>query len=277
MDLWNQTQLLSFLKKHDLYTKKQLGQNFLVDKEVLDKIIETAKISKNDVIIEVGPGIGVLTKELAKSAKEILSIELDRTLIPILKDSLKEYKNLKIIQEDALKFRPEINKYKIVANIPYNISSPLLNHFLQAENKPESLTLLVQKEVAEKICESESQSILSLQVQLFGEAKYIKTVKPESFYPSPKVDSAIIHIETFQKDDQHFIPTEEAKKILRLAKVGFSQKRKILLTTLRKNFKLDQEKLNKIFKKLEIHPQARPQTLSIENWRKLSKKLEQKI
>jgi 16S rRNA (adenine1518-N6/adenine1519-N6)-dimethyltransferase len=274
MDLWNQNHLLDFLKKHGLYAKKQLGQNFLVDKEVLDKILETANIQSSDIIIEVGPGIGVLTKELVKSAKEVLSIELDKTLIPILEESLKEYKNLKIIEEDALKFTPEINKYKIVANIPYNISSPLLNHFLQAENKPESLTLLVQKEVAEKICETEKQSILSLQVQFFGEAKYIKTVKPESFYPSPKVDSAIIHIETFQKDDQRFIPTEEVKKILRLAKVGFSQKRKILLTTLRKNFKFDQEKLNKIFKTLEIPLQARPQTLSIQDWRKLTKTLE---
>ena len=138
------------LKKHNLWAKKRFGQNFLTNSKALSKIISTAKISKKDHIIEIGPGLGILTRELAKKAKKVTSIELDYKLLPVLKETLAEFKNIKIIQEDALKFTPPKTPYKVVANIPYNITSPLINHFLQAKNKPSTMTLLVQKEVAEK-------------------------------------------------------------------------------------------------------------------------------
>jgi len=184
MDLSNPKTVLELVKKHGLWAKKYLGQNFLVNSGALKKIVETAGISKNDHIVEVGPGLGVLTKELAKLAKKVTSIELDKSFFPILKESLGEYKNIEILHQDALRFIPPKTKYKVVANIPYNITSPLINHFLQAENKPESMTLLVQDEVAEKICTKDPKmTILSLQVALFGEAKLIKKVSKESFFP----------------------------------------------------------------------------------------------
>lgn len=265
MDLTNLQTIKSILVKHDLWAKKRFGQNFLINREILDKIVETGEIAPSDHIIEIGPGLGVLTQELAKAAKKVTSIELDRTLFPVVNEILKEYKNIKILNEDALKFIPPKSKYKIIANIPYNITSPLINHFLQAEFKPTTVTLLVQKEVAEKICPNKlKHTILSLQVALFGEPKVIKIVNRTSFYPSPNVDSAILHIKILKKSDKNFIPLEEALKILSLAKRAFSQRRKKLSNTL-KQYK-------EILINLDIQD-LRPEALSIKQWRELNSKI----
>lgn len=239
--------------------KKHLGQNFLKSESTLNKIIETAELSPKDHIIEIGPGLGILTIELAKKAKKVTTIELDKDLIPILEKTLTNYKNIKIIHGDALKFIPPKTKYKIAANIPYYITSPLLNHFLQAKNKPTTITLLVQKEVAEKIIQLEPKmSILSLQVALFGKARLIKKIPKTAFHPQPKVDSAILHIKLHQKSN-----TKEALHILTLAKIAFSQKRKKLRNTLFKQLKITPK----------ISPDRRPETLSVQEWRKLTKSL----
>lgn len=256
MNLWDQADIITLLKKHNLWTVKSFGQNFLIDKDILQKIINSAKISKQDLVIEIGPGLGVLTNELAKIAKKVTSIELDKKLIPILQETLQGHNNIEIINQDALKTPPPKTKYKVVANIPYNITSPLLNQFLQTKNKPTSLTLLVQKEVAEKLCQKEPKmSILSLQVALFGKAEIISKVPSSCFHPAPKVESAIIHIETYKKTDKNYLPDEKAKKILSLAKIAFSQKRKKLKNTL-KNF----------IKETDLDLTRRPQTLSIKEW-----------
>ncbi len=258
MDLTNLQTIKSILIKHDLWAKKRFGQNFLINKEVLNKIVETGEIGSSDHVIEIGPGLGVLTQELSASAKKVTSIELDRTLLPVLNETLKEYTNIKILNEDALSFSPPKSTYKIIANIPYNITSPLINHFLQTEFKPTTITLLVQKEVAEKICQS--HTILSLQVALFGEPKVIKIVDRSAFYPSPNVDSAILHIKIYKKSDKNFIPLEEALKILSLAKRAFSQRRKKLSNTLRQ--------YKETLIKLGIQD-LRPEVLSIKEWREL--------
>lgn len=270
MDLTNLKTIKTLLQKHNLWAKKSLGQNFLISQNALKKIIETAKITSKDNIIEIGPGLGILTKELLKKTKTVTSIELDKTLFPLLKETLNSQnktspKNFTLIHQDALKFTPPKKTYKVVANIPYNITSPLLNHFLQAENKPETLTLLVQKEVAEKICTlSPKMSILSLQVALFGTAKIIKTVKASAFFPQPKVDSAILHITLYKKTNPNFTPTKKAQKILKIAKIAFSQKRKKLKNTLKPLLSsLPQKDLPKIDLNL------RPETLSIKEWESL--------
>lgn len=266
MNLASLEEVVKFLKDNNLYAKKGLGQNFLIDKEVLNEIIITSNIKNNDTILEIGPGLGTLTEELSKRANKLISIEIDDKLIPILTNRLKHLNNFKLIHTDALSYVPEVKEYKIVANIPYYISSPLLNHYLQTENQPSSITLLVQKELAEKMCDKAKLSILSLQVQLFGYPELIRTVFSESFYPAPKVDSAIVNINTYKKDNPNYIPIETCMKILKLAKPTFTHKRKMLINTLKKQLKFDETLLLNVFKKLDIDLKTRPERLTIQNW-----------
>ncbi len=255
MDLTDLQTIKKLLAEHNQTAKKWMGQNFLISRNALDKILEAANIQKSDQIIEVGPGLGVLTKELIEKSDNVTSIELDSTIIPILKKVIPG-NELKILHQDALRFEPPTTPYKVVANIPYNITSPLINHFLQAENPPTSLTLLVQKEVAEKICKiNPDMTILSMQVHLFGDAEYIETVTSNCFHPAPKVDSAILHIKSNQKTRR-----ENALAILKLAKRAFRGRRKKLSNTLADL----KEKL------IELNLQdKRPQHLSIKDWGKL--------
>lgn len=260
MDLTDIKTIKALLQSNSLFAKKSFGQNFLINRSVLQTIIEAANINQNDHITEVGPGLGVLTIELAKSAKKVLSIELDANFITILKNYLPE--NVEIINQDALKYSPPATKYKVVANIPYNITSHLINHFLQNENKPTSITLLIQKEVAEKICTlNPDMSVLSLQIALFGKAKLIKKVSNNNFYPAPKVDSAVIHIQINQPTDPNYIPREKALQILNLAKKAFSQRRKKLSNTI--------PELKEQLSKLNLSDK-RPQHLSIQDWKNLT-------
>ena len=255
MNLTDLSTIKSILAKHKNSAKKFLGQNFLTSQEALDKIVEAPQIKDNEHILEIGPGLGVLTRELAKKAKKVTSIELDKSLFPILEETLEGFSNIELVHADALRTDPPKTAYKVVANIPYNITSPLINHYLQAENKPESITILIQKEVAEKIVKlTPDMTVLSLQVALFGEAKIIDIVKSDCFHPAPKVDSAIIHIKV-HKD----INVEESLQILKLAKRAFRQRRKKLSNTLR-DMKDELIKLG-----LE---DKRPQHLEIDDWRK---------
>lgn len=261
------------LQKYNLWAKKSLGQNFLISENALEKIVETANIEPGEHIVEIGPGLGVLTKELTARARKVTSIELDRELSRILQELI-HAKNLTILNQDALTFTPPKTPYKVVANIPYNITSPLLNHFLQAENKPQTMTLLIQKEVAKKICHGAAaspqgplrlsnktkQSVLSLQVALFGTPHLIKTVPKTAFYPIPKVDSTIIHIKIHKKTDENYIPDEQALKILKTAKLAFSQRRKKLSNTL--------PELKTELKNLGLSDK-RPQHLSITDWQNI--------
>jgi 16S rRNA (adenine1518-N6/adenine1519-N6)-dimethyltransferase len=258
MDLTDLSTIKAILKAKNLWAKKFLGQNFLINRSALDKIIETANLTPNDLVIEVGPGLGVLTHELVKKAKKVQSIELDKAMIEVLKENL-EAKNLEIFHQDALQFPPPSSPYKVVANIPYNISSPLINHFLQAENRPQSITLLIQKEVAQKICKlNPKMTILSLQVALFGQAKLVKIVPSTSFHPAPKVDSAILHIDLYPQRDPHYTDTKTAQKILKLAKQAFSQGRKKLKNTIGPTLKNPQIDLTR-----------RPGTVTISEWKDL--------
>lgn len=253
MDLTDLQTIQNLLAKHDQTTKKWLGQNFLISRPALDKILETADVKQSDQIIEIGPGLGVLTKELTDRSDNVTSVELDSTLLPILE---KTAPKAKIIHQDALRFEVPATPYKVVANIPYNITSPLINHFLQSQNPPTSLTFLVQKEVAEKICSlSPDMTVLSLQVHLFGDAKYIETIPSACFYPAPKVDSAILHITLNPKCSR-----ENALEILKLSKRAFLGRRKKLSNTLADM----KEKL--ISLSLQ---EKRPQHLTVEDWKKL--------
>jgi 16S rRNA (adenine1518-N6/adenine1519-N6)-dimethyltransferase len=222
-------------------------------------IVETAKLKPTDQVIEIGPGLGVLTNELAKIVTRVTSLELDTTLLPVLKYTLAAHKNVQILNQDALHFTPCFKEYKVVANIPYNITSPLINLFLQADLKPESMTILVQKEVAEKICILDpDMTVLSLQVALFGKAQLVKKVSATCFYPAPKVESAILHIDVYKPGDPNYVETKKALAALNLAKKAFSQRRKMLSNTL--------SEYKDAMAKAGIASNRRPETLSIKEW-----------
>ncbi len=261
----NKSELLALLRENSLYTKKRLGQNFLVNTGIIDKIVQAAELNDKDNVIEIGPGMGILTNELIQTAAQVNSIELDETLIPYLTKSFGQHANFQLLHQDALKFTPPNHDYKLVANIPYYITSPILSHFLGNKNRPGLIVLLVQKEVAEKICAQKGDhSVLSLQTQVFGKPKIIAKVKPGSFHPAPKVYSAILKISVYNSP----IITD-TKTFFKLIKAAFSQKRKTLSNTLIKGLKIPAE----IFKQANIYPGLRPQNLSILDWKNLVEKL----
>lgn len=258
MDLTNTQNIIQLLKDLNLWASKKFGQNFLINRDILNVIVETADLQKTDYVIEIGPGLGVLTQELAKKAAKVTTIELDIKLIEYLEKTLPE--NVEIVYQDALKFTPpKTASYKVVANIPYNITSPLISHFLQSPNPPKIMTLLIQQEVAEKIVQKQPHhTVLSLQTQLFATPKIIKAVSRHCFFPAPKITSAIIHLEAIKN------PDPQAKKIISLAKRAFSQKRKKLSNTL--------PEAKNILIELNLN-NLRPQSLSIDNWHSIAEKL----
>lgn len=265
-------------QKYEFKPAKWMGQNFLADKDALQKMIDTSNIKKNDIIIEIGPGFGILTLELAKKAKKVIAIEKDKKLAEILSEILKEneIKNTAIIQEDALKFSPaEHNlanfKYKIVANIPYYITAPLIRKFLENELKPEIMILMTQKEVAQRIiAKPPEMSILAVATQFYSNPEIIAYISKNSFKPIPKVDSAILKM-TIKKPDK--MPNIDPKIFFAVVKAGFSGKRKQLVNTLSNGLNLNKNTASQILKENEIEPKRRAESLSLEEWLKLAKNL----
>ncbi|MBI2453398.1 ribosomal RNA small subunit methyltransferase A [Candidatus Peregrinibacteria bacterium] len=256
--------------------KKSLGQHFLINKNIIEKIVLEADIKSSDTIIEIGPGLGALTIKLAEKGGEIIAIEKDRRFIPLLKKTFKPFKNVEIIEGDALKFFPKIKNYKIVANIPYYITSPLLKHYLldpfikMEYAAPKLLLLLVQKEVAEKICAKEGKlNVLALNVQTFAKAKIIGIVKAGNFSPKPLVDSAIIKIAVYNKP----LVRGDLKKYFDCIHAGFQSKRKNLLNALSHNLKKDKNEIGKILKDAKIDSTRRAETLTIKEWANLTNEM----
>ena len=267
--LYNNThELLQILKNSNLWAKKKLGQNFLVNTQVIDKILEAAQVNDQDFVLEIGPGVGILTQELLKKAKQVESIELDQDLIPHLKLQFAHAKNFTLTHADALKTVPPNHPYKLVANIPYYITSPILNHYLKPKSpslRPQVIVLLVQKEVAEKVCSKQGDhSVLSLQVQAFGKPEIVCKVSASSFYPAPNVDSAVIKITPYPEP-----LIKDPEKFFKVIHATFGQKRKTLSNSLKNNLHLSAQDVEKSLNKASIAPQARPQELSLEDWQRL--------
>ena len=279
MELTKISELRNILKKFRVWAKKKFSQNFLVDREILEKIVAAAEIQKNENIVEIGAGTGVLTIELLRKLARVFAIEIDREILPVLNFTTKKIsKNLQIFPIHILQFRvDEILKtqnYKIVANIPYHLTSPILRKFLvESENRPQKIILLTQKEVAQKICDEKKNSILRMFIAVFGRAEILKIVPPKSFFPAPKVDSAILKIEIFEKPKIKIAPRE----FFNFLKKGFSSPRKMLKNNLSTDLKIPQKKILEIFENLKIAENARAENLSIENWENLTNEFSQKV
>ncbi|MBI1812749.1 ribosomal RNA small subunit methyltransferase A [Candidatus Peregrinibacteria bacterium] len=267
--------IAQFCSSHGLKLNRDLGQHFLIDDEALAGIVEAAGIQPEDHVVEIGPGIGILTRELLKCAKHVTTIELDSKLIPLLnkylssneqpfdKTQSRQANELTILHGNALTTPLPEHPCIIVANIPYHITSPLLRHiFLESSVRPRSLTLLIQREVAEKICDTEHRGILTILVSLFGAPHLMFTVPPQSFLPPPKVDSAVLHIECFAEP---IADRETIDRIFSLTKIAFGQKRKMLRNSIG-----TLERGMAMLKRVGIDPERRPETLTVEEWVKLA-------
>lgn len=270
----------NLLKKYEIRPSKGLGQIFLIDKKVFKKIIEVAELSSKDIILEIGPGIGNLTQFLTQKVGKVITIEKDSKMIKILKETLKDFKNIEIIQADILKLDPKpytLKPYKIVANLPYYIVSPVIRKFLETKYPSKLMVLMVQKEVAQRICASPPKmNLLAVSVQFYARPEIISYVSKKSFWPSPKVDSAIVKITPNNLSKKSAIAEildrrEFVDLFFKIVKAGFSQPRKQILNNLSKGLKLDKEKVKSWLRENKIQPIQRAETLSIKDWINLTK------
>jgi 16S rRNA (adenine1518-N6/adenine1519-N6)-dimethyltransferase len=262
--------LKNLLHSLKIKPKEYLGQNFLISEDVLNEIIEVAKIQKGETVVEIGPGLGVLTQRLAQASAKIIAVEKDERYVGVLKKFFRESKNIDIIEKDILQFNFDniSGDYKIVSNIPYYLTSHLLQILLALKHKPTKIVFMVQKEVAERLVAGPGNlSVLGISVQIFADVSIAAVVPKENFWPKPKVDSSIIVIEPKNK----FPQISDQKLFFRILKIAFAGKRKQIHNSLANGFKWDKEKVMKVLSDSQIDPLSRPQDLSIEDWIRLYK------
>jgi len=262
----------ALLKRYDLRAHKGLGQNFLQDPLELGKIVSAAEIQRTDTVLEIGPGLGSLTRYLAVSAKEVVAVELDRNLLPPLKAVLSPYRNVRLIQGDILELSPKDliaeNDYIVVANIPYYITSAVIRHLLESETKPRRIVLTVQKEVAQRICaEPGDMSLLALSVQLYGRPRIVAHIPAHAFFPAPKVDSAVLCVDTYPSP---LIEEQLLDTFFRLIKAGFGQKRKTLRNSLSAGLHISPSEAVELLTHAGIDPQRRAESLNLSEWSQLA-------
>jgi len=251
---------------------KGLGQHFLVDRNVLEKIISAAELEPTDTVIEVGPGLGILTEELVKKARKVIAIEVDPKLASSLQKRLSKFAILTVINADVLQLDPKDlidrkRNYKVVANLPYYIAAPILRHFLEASLKPSLMVIMVQKEVGQSIVAAPGNiSILGISVQLYGKPTIVDYVPAQSFYPEPKVDSAIVRIEVYPKPA---VDVADIAGFFEIVKAGFSAPRKQIRNSLALGLQLPLAEIVALLEQAGIAPQRRPETLSLEEWARL--------
>lgn len=263
--------LSALLRAYNLAPRKGLGQNFLVDETALRQIVAAAGIQPEDTLLEIGPGLGHLTRYLAACAGKVLAVELDRNLIPVLSEVLAGFSNVTVRQGDILELDLAALDlpagFKVVANIPYHITGAILEHLLEARILPATLTLTVQKEVAEAICAGPGEmSIRALSVQVYGQPRLVARIPAGAFYPPPDVDSAVLRIDLYP---QPRIPAARLPDFFRLVKAGFSQKRKTLRNSLSGGLAWKPEQAAALLQAAGIDPQRRAETLSLEEWANL--------
>ena len=265
----------ALLKHYGLRAHKGLGQNFLQDPLALEKIVDAAEIQPEDHVLEIGPGLGSLTRYLARSAKEVVAVELDPNLLPPLRAILTPFPNARVIQGDILKLSPHDliteKDYLVVANIPYYITSAVIRHLLENDPKPRRIVLTIQKEVTQRICAAPGEmSLLALSVQVYGKPRIAARIPAGAFFPAPKVDSAVLSVDIYRSP---LVSPELLDTFFQLIKAGFSQKRKTLRNSLASGLRIPPTEAADLLKSANIDPQRRAETLSIEEWEHLSVKL----
>jgi len=262
------------LRRAGLRARKGLGQHFLIDEEVLRLIVETAELGPGDVVIEVGPGLGVLTRELAARAGRVIAVELDDRLAALLREHLAAFPNVTVVNGDILRIDPAdllreagASEYRVVANLPYYITSPVLRHFLEASPRPTSMVVMVQKEVAETIAARPGDmSLLSVSVQLYGEPEIVGHVPARCFHPAPDVDSAVLRIRV------HAVPgvaVSDVDAFFGLVRAGFSASRKQMVNSLARGLGRPRSEVQALLKNAGIEERRRAETLSLEEWARL--------
>lgn len=270
------------LRRFDLHARKGLGQHFLIDGSVLKKITTAAELSPDDIVIEVGPGLGILTSELCRQAGWVMAIELDSQLALVLKETLADCHNMTIINRDILEVEPgallrehaaslpsPVNSlgYKVVANLPYYITSLVLRHFLEAAVKPRLMVVMVQKEIAQAITAGPGEmSILAVSVQFYGKPKIVSYVPARAFYPAPKVDSAILRVDLYPRPA---VAVGDTRGFFALVKAGFSTPRKQIVNSLAQGLGRVKADVLPLLEKAGLDPQRRAETLSLEEWAEL--------
>lgn len=278
--LGNPQNTIEILQKYNFNFQKKFGQNFLIDEHVLDKIIRAAEITKDDYVLEIGPGIGTMTQYLACAAREVTAVEIDRALIPILEDTLKEYDNVSIINEDILKvdiaaLAKEKNggrPIKVVANLPYYITTPIIMGLFESHMPLESITVMVQKEVADRMQVgpgTKDYGALSLAVQYYAEPYIVANVPPNCFMPRPAVGSAVIRLTRHQKPP---VEVMDEKLMFRLIRASFNQRRKTLANGLKNSgeLNLSKEVITAAIEKLGKGSSVRGEALDLEEFARLT-------
>lgn len=283
MKLYSPATINEIKKKHGFKLSRSLGQNFLTDKNIIDKIIEKSMVGKGDLVLEIGPGIGVLTAAAAEAAGKVIAIEIDRGLIPILEETLSEYDNIEIINSDVLKTdltaileqNREINGQKtegvkILGNLPYYITTPIIMKILEDKVPVDCITIMLQKEVADRIKAApgtKAYGALSVAVQYYCTVTHVVNAPKEIFVPQPKVDSAVIRLDV-RKEKPVKLNSEEA--FFAVVKAGFGQRRKTLLNSLTGVYGLTKEEIAAVMATAGIDPVRRAETLGLEEFAALA-------
>ncbi|OPZ93970.1 MAG: Ribosomal RNA small subunit methyltransferase A [Firmicutes bacterium ADurb.Bin419] len=267
------------IKRYGIRLTKSLGQNFLTDENVVARIVDTAEVTSDDLVMEIGPGIGSMTGELAKRAGKVVAVEIDRHLIPALKENLKEFSNLEIINEDIMKVNVKditVNEQnmtmKVAANLPYYITTPIIMKLLEEENDLELMVFMVQKEVAQRMVAKpggKDYGALSVAVQYYAQPERVFDVPPHCFIPQPEVDSTIIKL---KKNKTPPVNLKDKDMFFKVVKASFGQRRKTLLNALTNfgGFNKSKEEIREILSALDINENARGETLTIEQFASLS-------
>ena len=279
MKLYAPSTIREIKDKYGFRLSKSLGQNFLTDKNIIDEIIESAQIGPEDLVMEIGPGIGVITMEAAEKAKKVIAVEIDKNLIPILKETLKDYDNVEIINKDILKTdvnglidgcKEKFAGVKILGNLPYYITTPIIMKLLEDGVKADSITIMMQKEVADRIKalpETKSYGALSVAVMYYCTSEAVASVPKEVFMPQPKVDSTVLRL-CIRKEKPVIL--EDRDMFFRCVKAGFGQRRKTLLNSLMGIDNITKDIVRDALEKAGIDPSRRAETLNLEEFAKLS-------
>lgn len=279
---YNETIFL--LKKYNITANKSLGQNFLIDDDVINKTIESAEISNEDLVIEIGPGLGTLTCKLLQKAKKVIAIELDKKMITILQDRFNLYSNFELINDDVLKVNLQelikkekkenaIKDVKIVANLPYYITTPIIMKLLEDKLDIKSITVMVQKEVAERLAAKPGEKLagaITYSVQYYCETELVVKVSNQSFIPAPEVESEVINLKIRSTSP---VRVKDEKIFFKLIKVSFMQRRKTFLNGVSNSGLIEKTKLKQILDKININENVRGENLSLEQFAEISNKI----